>query len=95
MKLVPLGDKVVVQRVERKETTAGGIVLPESARERTVEGRVLSVGDGRVLDDGTRAPLQVKEGDRVLFSDWAGMEVEVGGEELLILNESDILAVVE
>ncbi len=95
MKLVPLGDKVVVKKSEPKETTEGGIVLPESARERTLEGRVLSVGDGRMMSDGTRVPLQVKEGDRILYSEWAGTEVNVGDEELLILSESDILAILE
>ncbi len=94
MKLVPLGDKVVIRRLEAEEKTAGGIVLPDSARERSQEGRVLSVGDGRQLPNGQRAPLQVKEGDRVIFSSYAGNEVEVDGEPLLILSEEDILAVI-
>lgn len=95
MKVVPLGDKIVVKRVEAEKTTAGGIVLPDSAREKPAEGRVLSVGDGRLLPDGERAKHQVSEGDRVLFSSYAGTEVEVDGEELLIMSESDVLAVID
>jgi chaperonin GroES len=94
MKVVPLGEKVVVRRTKPQETTAGGIVLPESAREKTQEGRVLSVGDGRLLPDGTRAEHQVSEGDRVLFSAWAGAEVVIDGEEMLIMSEEEILAIV-
>ncbi|MFQ5731851.1 MAG: co-chaperone GroES [Planctomycetaceae bacterium] len=93
MKIVPLGDKVVVKRLDAEETTAGGIVLPDTARERPAEGRVLSVGNGRTLADGTLADLQVNEGDRVLFTSYAGVDVTVDGKELLILGESDILAV--
>jgi len=94
MKLIPLGDKVVIQRMEAEETTEGGIVLPDSAREAPIEGRVLSVGDGKSLSNGQRSELQVNEGDRVLFARYAGSEINVDGEELLILSESDILAVV-
>jgi chaperonin GroES len=94
MKLVPLGNKVIVQRTEARETTAGGIVLPDSARHGSGEGRVLSVGDGKLLSDGQRAPLQVSEGDRVLFSKYAGSEIRVDGEDLLIMSEDDILAVI-
>ena len=93
MTLIPLGNKVIVQRMEAEETTAGGIVLPDSAREKPAEGRVLSVGDGVVLADGTRQALQVQEGDRVLFSSWAGDSIEFDGKDLLILSESDILAI--
>lgn len=95
MKVVPLGDKVVVKRLEAEEKTAGGIVLPDSAQEKPKQGRVLSVGDGKLLSDGTRAPHQVSEGDRVLFSPWAGSEVVVDNEELLIMSEEDILAVLD
>ena len=95
MKVVPLGDKVVVKRVEADEKTAGGIVLPDTAKEKPKQGRVLSVGDGKLLPDGTRSPHQVKEGDRILFSTWAGTEVQVDGEELLIMGEEDILAVLD
>ena len=93
MTLTPLGDKVVVQRTEAEETTAGGIVLPDSAKEKPAEGRVLSIGDGRLSSDGSRIPLQVHDGDRVIFSSYAGTEIEVDGQALLIMSESDILAV--
>jgi chaperonin GroES len=93
MKVVPLGVNVVVKRIEQEATTAGGIVLPETAREKPQEGRVLSVGDGRRRPDGSRAPHLVSEGDRVLFARWAGTEVEVNGEAMLIMSEDDILAV--
>ena len=93
MKIIPLGDKVVVKHLEAEETTAGGIVLPDTARERPSQGRIVSVGNGRILPDGQRSELQVNEGDRVLFSSHAGTEVAVDGGDLLILNESDILAV--
>lgn len=95
MKIEPIGDKVVIRRLEAEEKTAGGIVLPDSARERPQEGRVLSVGDGRRLKDGTRVPHQVREGDRVLFYAYAGTPVVVNQEELLIMNEDEILAVLE
>jgi chaperonin GroES len=94
MKLVPLADKVVVKRVEAEQTTSGGIVLPDTAQERPQQGRVLSVGDGRLLRDGRRAEHQVSEGDRVLFGRYAGTEVVVNGEELLIMSEEDILSVI-
>jgi chaperonin GroES len=94
MKLVPVGEKIVVKRLDAEEITSGGIVLPDSAQKRPRQGRVLSVGDGHLLPDGTRAPHQVGEGDRILFGDYAGSEVKVNGEELLIMSESDILAVV-
>ena len=92
MKLEPIGDKVVVKRLDAEERTKGGIVLPDSAKEKPQQGRVLSVGDGRLLRDGTRAKHQVQEGDRVLFSAWSGSEVIVDKEELLIMSEDDILA---
>ena len=95
MKIVPLGDKVVVRRLEGEETTAGGIVLPDSAQEKPQQGRVLSVGDGRRLPDGTRSSNQVREGDRILLSRYAGTEVIVGDEEVLIMSEDEILAVLE
>ncbi len=95
MKVEPLGDKVVVKRLEAEEVTAGGIVLPDSAQEKPAQGRVLSVGDGRQLKDGSRAESQVREGDRVLFSSYAGAEVLVDDVELLVMSEEDILAVME
>lgn len=95
MKVVPLNDKLVVKRVEAEEKTAGGIVLPDSAKEKPKQGKVLSVGDGKLLDNGKRASFQVKEGDRVLFTSYAGNEVKIDGDEYLIMSEDDILAVIE
>ena len=95
MKVEPLGDKVVVKRLEAEERTAGGIVLPTTAQRRPTQGRVLSVGDGRLLSDGSRAPHQVKEGDRVVFMSYAGTEIRVADEELLIMSEDEILAILD
>ena len=95
MRVEPLGDKVVIKRLEAEETTSGGIVLPDSARENPLQGRVLSVGDGRMLPNGSRVPHQVSEGDRVVFSQWAGTEVVVDNEAVLIMAEEDILAVMD
>jgi chaperonin GroES len=89
-----LGEKVVVKRLDAEQITSGGIVLPDAAQQKPRQGRVLSVGDGRLMSNGARAGHQVAEGDRVLFSDWAGTEVVVDGEELLVMDENDILAVV-
>ncbi len=91
----PLGEKVLVQRLEAEEKTSGGIVLPDSAKEKPRRGTVMSVGDGRLLDSGSRQPLQLNQGDQVLFSSYAGTEVKVDGEEMIIMDESDILAVLE
>jgi chaperonin GroES len=91
----PLGEKVLVKRLEADEKTAGGIVLPDTAKEKPKRGTVLSVGDGKLLDNGKRQPLQVKKGDQVLFTSYAGTEIKVEGEEMLIMDESDILAVLE
>ncbi len=95
MKVVPLGDKVVVRRLEAEEVTSGGIVLPDSAQEKPRQGKVLSIGDGRLLPDGTRAGHSVSEGDRVIFSSYAGTEVQVDDEDLLIMGEEEILAVLK
>jgi chaperonin GroES len=95
MKVVPIGEKIVVKRLKAEEKTAGGIVLPEAARTRPLEGRVLSVGDGRLLPNGQHAPHQVSEGDRVLFGHYAGTEIKFNGQDLLIMSEDEILAVVE
>jgi chaperonin GroES len=95
MKVVPLNDKIVVKRLEAEEKTAGGIVLPDSAKEKPRQGKVLSLGDGKLLESGKRAKFQVKEGDKVLFTSYAGNEVTVDGEEYLIMSEEDILAVME
>lgn len=95
MRIVPLGDKVVVRRVDAEERTAGGIVLPDTAREKPHQGKVLSVGDGRLLESGGRGRMQVREGDRVIFSTYSGSEVAVDGDTLLVMSEDDILAVIE
>lgn len=95
IKLQPLGDRVVVEREEAETTTAGGILLPDSAKDRPARGKVVSVGDGRLLDDGTRSPFQVKVGDRVIFNSYAGETFKVGDEELLLMREDEILAVLE
>src|SRR3982750_2653731 len=95
VKVVPLNDKIVVKRLEAEEKTAGGIVLPDTAKEKPKQGKVLSLGDGKLLDSGKRAKFLVKEGDRVLFTSYGGQEVTVDGEEFLILTEDDILAVVD
>jgi len=94
LKIRPLGDKVLVKRVEAESTTAGGIVLPDSAKEKPKRGIVQALGDGRLLDSGQRSKLQVAKGDQVLFSSYAGTEIKVDGQELLILDESDILAII-
>lgn len=94
MALKPLNDKIVVKRLEADEKTAGGILLPDSAREKPKQGKVLSLGEGRVLEDGKRASFQVKEGDKVLFSSYAGSEIQIDGDEYLIMTEDDILAIV-
>ena len=95
MRVVPLNEKIVVKRLEAEDKTAGGILLPDSAKEKPRQGRILSLGQGKLLDSGKRAPFQVKEGDRVLFSSYAGSEITIDGEERLIMTEDDILAVIE
>ncbi|MFQ5591864.1 MAG: co-chaperone GroES [Phycisphaerae bacterium] len=90
----PLGDKVIVQRVEAEEKTAGGIVLPDTAKEKPKRGTVLAVGDGRLLDDGTRSEMQVNKNDEVIFTSYAGTEIKVDGEEYMIMDESDILGII-
>lgn len=92
--LKPLGDRVVVRAKDKEETTKSGIVLPDTASEKPQEGKVLSVGPGRVLDNGKRLTMDVSEGDTVLFAKYAGTEVKVDGEEYLVIRESDLLAVV-
>ena len=90
----PLHDRVLVRRVEAEEKTAGGIIIPDSAKEKPAEGEVISVGSGTRADDGKITPLDVKAGDRVLFGKWSGTEVKVDGQDLLIMKESDILGVI-
>lgn len=95
MKIRPLADKVLVARVEAESMTAGGIVLPDTAKEKPQRGKIVSVGDGRLLDDGTRREVQVKKGDLVLFTSYAGTDIKIDGKEYLIMDESDIMAVIE
>ena len=95
VKLQPLGDRVVIERDESEETTSGGIVLPDAAQDKPARGRILSVGNGKLLDDGTRGQLQVKAGDRVIFSSYAGETFKIDDDELLLMREDDILAVVD
>ncbi|EKN64462.1 Co-chaperonin GroES [Schinkia azotoformans MEV2011] len=92
--LKPLGDRVVIELVEAEEKTASGIVLPDTAKEKPQEGRVVAVGTGRVLDNGEKVALEVKEGDRIIFSKYAGTEVKYEGKEYLIIRENDVLAIV-
>jgi chaperonin GroES len=94
-KLQPLGDRVVVQREEAEEKTSGGILLPSTAQNKPARGTVISVGEGRLLDNGQRHELQIKVGDRVLFTSYAGDEFKIDGEEYLLMREDDILAVIE
>ncbi len=95
MQLRPLNDRVVVKRIEEEQKTAGGIIIPDTAKEKPIQGEVIAVGNGKVMDDGRRQPLDVKMGDRVLFGKYAGTDIKVEGEELLIMREDDILAIVE
>ena len=95
LKLKPLGDRIVVKRVEAEGMTEGGIVLPDSAKEKPKEGKVVALGDGRLLDDGSRASFQVKKNDRIIFTSYAGTEVTVDGKEYLVMSENDVLAIVE
>ena len=95
MSFRPLHDRVLVRRVEAEEKTAGGIIIPDSAKEKPAEGVIVSVGTGARAENGTVTPLEVKAGDRVLFGKWSGTEVKVGGEDLLIMKESDVLGVID
>jgi chaperonin GroES len=95
MNIRPLQDRVVIRRMEEERTSAGGIVLPDSAQEKPVQGEVVAVGNGKVLDSGESRPLDVKVGDRVLFGKYSGTEVKIGDEDLLVMREDDIMGVVE
>jgi chaperonin GroES len=95
MNLRPLHDRVIVKRVEEERTTPGGIVIPDSAAEKPIRGEVLAVGNGKILDNGEQKALDVKVGDKVLFGKYSGTEVKVDGEELLVMREDDIMAVIE
>ena len=94
-KVTPIGEHILVKRLEAETTTAGGIVLPESAKEKPREGKVIALGDGTRLKNGERGSFQVKEGDRVIFTSYAGSEIKVDGETLLVMTEDDILAIVQ
>ena len=94
-KVRPLGDKILLKRVEAESKTKSGIVLPDSAKEKPKRGKVIAIGDGKRLDNGERAPFSVKKNDEVLFTSYAGSEIKIDGEELLIMSEDEILAIVE
>jgi chaperonin GroES len=94
-KLRPLGDKILVKRVEAETKTKSGIVLPDSAKEKPKRGKILAIGDGKRLENGERAPFSVKKGDEVIFTSYAGTEIKLDGEEIMIMSEDDVLAVVE
>jgi len=95
MKIRPLQDRVIVKRVDEEEKTSGGIIIPDTAKEKPMEGEVVAVGGGKVLENGTKVPLDLKEGDRVLFGKYAGTEVKIDGVEHLIMREDDILGIIE
>ena len=95
MKIRPLGDRILIKRVDEEQKTAGGIIIPDTAKEKPQEGRVVAVGNGKVGEDGKVRPLDVKKGDRVLFSKYAGTEVKLDGEEHMIIREEDVLGVLE
>jgi chaperonin GroES len=95
MKIRPLQDRIIVKRIEEEEKTKGGIIIPDTAKEKPIEGKVIAAGNGKVLEDGKVRPLDIKAGDRVLFSKYAGTEVKLDGVEHLIMREEDILGVIE
>ena len=95
MKIRPLHDRILVKRLEEQETKRGGIIIPDTAKEKPQEGKVVAVGNGKVGDDGKRIPLDVKAGDRILFGKYSGSEVKIDGDEYLILREEDVLAILE
>ena len=95
MKIRPLQDRIIVQRIEEDQTTKGGIIIPDSAKEKPQEGKAIAVGNGKITDDGKLQPLDVKKGDRVLFSKYAGTEVSIEGEDHLIIREDDVLGILE
>lgn len=95
MKVRPLHDRVIVKRVEEEEKTKGGIIIPDTAKEKPIEGKVVAVGKGKILDNGNQQPLEVKEGDKILFGKYAGTEINIEGDEHLIMREDDIIAIVE
>ena len=94
MKIRPLHDRILVKRVQEEEKTKGGIIIPDTAKEKPAEGKVIAVGNGKIADDGKRIPIEVKEGDRILFGKYSGTEVKIDGEEFLIMREDDILGII-
>jgi chaperonin GroES len=94
-KVRPLHDRVIVKRLEEQEKTKGGIIIPDTAKEKPIEGKITAVGAGKVMENGKRMPLQVKEGDRILFGKYAGTDIKIEGEDRLIMREDDIIAIVE
>jgi len=95
MKVRPIHDRVIVKRLEEEEKTKGGIIIPDSAKEKPIEGKVIAVGDGKIKEDGTKIPMGIKKGDRVLFTKYGGTEIKIDGEEHLMMREDDILAIIE
>lgn len=95
MKFRPLHDRVLVRRIEQEQKSAGGVIIPDTAQEKPMEGEIVAAGSGSRRDDGSIVPLEVKSGDRILFGKWSGTEVKIDGEELLIMKESDLLGVIE
>ena len=95
MKIKPLADRIIVKRLEEEAKTKGGIIIPDTAKEKPAEGKVISVGDGKVKEDGTKVPLELKKGDRILFGKYSGTEVKIEGEEYLIMREDDVLGVIQ
>lgn len=95
MNIRPLHDRLIVKRFDEEEKTKGGIIIPDNAKEKPQQGEVISVGSGKILDDGKKLPLEVKKGDRVLFGKYSGTEIKINGEELLMMKEEDILGVIE
>jgi len=95
MAIRPLHDRLIVKRLEEEEKTKGGIIIPDSAKEKPVEGKVIAVGAGRLKKDGTKLPMEVKKGDRILFAKYGGTEVKIDGEEHLIMREEDVLGIIE
>ena len=95
MKIKPLHDRVIVRRIEEEEKTKGGIIIPDTAKEKPIEGKVVAVGGGKILENGKKQPLEVKKGDRILFGKYAGTDIQIEGEEHLIMKEDDIIAIVE
>jgi len=95
MKVRPLKDRIIVKRLEEEEKTKGGIIIPDSAKEKPIEGKVIAVGDGKINKDGKKVPLEIKKGDRVLFAKYGGTEIKMDGEEHLMMKEEDVLAIIE